>query len=270
MSVNKYKFTIPELDKQINVPIEIKWDFTERDQAIDSYQEEVLVDLIGSANDFELGRFAHNQYLSGNTSNFVTKLFYEFNFFDTGQTINNSSAWINSYQYAGFSKLDVYSYIKPFTKSFFKLDFYDTKNETSQQNYFTIIIPVQQGFFENVSISTYLSNVEIRKPKMGLDYIGDKEGFFIYWLRSRLYINLDKFYMSAKFFNGRTGNFVRLLNRPQSTLLGNYYTFNSEDYFYYEVQLDYDDKTYEIISTTTNNRVGDEINPVSWYEYINP
>ena len=105
---------------------------------------------------------------------------------------------------------------------------------------------------------------------MGLDYIGDKEGFFIYWLRSRLYINLDKFYMSAKFFNGRTGNFVRLLNRPQSTLLGNYYTFNSEDYFYYEVQLDYDDKTYEIISTTTNNRVGDEINPVSWYEYINP
>jgi hypothetical protein len=270
MSVNKYKFRIPQLDQQINIPIEIKWDFTERDQAIDTYQEEVLEDLIGSPNDFELSRFAHNSYISANTNTLATKIFYEFNFFDTGQTINNSAAWINSYQYADFSKLDIYSYIKPFTKSFFKLDFYDTKNEVSQQNYFTIILPVQQGFFETVSISTFLSNVNIKKPRVGLDYIGDKEGFFIYWLRSRFYINLDKFYMSAKFFNARTGNFVRMMNRPQSTLSGNYYTFNSDDYFYYEVQLNYNTKTYEVISTTTNNRVGDEINPISWYEYVNP
>jgi hypothetical protein len=270
MSVSKYKFRIPQLDQQIDIPIEIKWDFTERDQAIDIYQEEVLEDLIGSPNDFELSRFTNNSYLSANTNTLATKIFYEFNFFDTGQTINNSAAWINSYQYVGFSKLDIYSYIKPFTKSFFKLDFYDTKNEVSQQNYFTIILPVQQGFFETVSISTFLSNINIRKPRMGLDYIGDKEGFFIYWLRSRFYINLDKFYMSAKFFNGRTGNFVRMMNRPQSSLSGNYYTFNSDDYFYYEVQLDYSTKTYEVVSTTTNNRVGDEINPIVWYEYINP
>jgi len=270
MSVSKYKILLPTVDKQIDIPIEIKWDFTERDQAIDEYQDQVLIDLIGSPNDFELSRFAHNTYLSANTNDLVTKIFYEFNFFDSGQTINNPSAWINSYQYEGFTKQEIYSYSKPFTKSFFKIDFYDTRDEVSQKNYFTIILPVQQGFFETVTISPYLTNVQIRKPKMGLDYIGDKEGFFIYWLKSRDYINLDEFYMSAKFFDARLGIFVRMMNRPQSTLSGNYFTFDSSEYFYYKVKLDYPTKTYEVISTVTNNRVGDEINPIAWYEYINP
>jgi hypothetical protein len=76
--------------------------------------------------------------------------------------------------------------------------------------------------------------------------------------------------MSAKFFDARLGVFVRMMNRPQSTLSGNYFTFDSSDYFYYKVKLDYPTKTYEVISTVTNNRVGDEINPIAWYEYINP
>ena len=40
--------------------------------------------------------------------------------------------------------------------------------------------------------------------------------------------------------------------------------------FYYKVKLDYPNKTYEILSTVTNNRVGTEINPILWYELINP
>ena len=76
--------------------------------------------------------------------------------------------------------------------------------------------------------------------------------------------------MSAKFFNARTGNFIRMMNRPQSSLSGNYYTFNNEDYFYYKVELNYDNKTYEVKSTQTNNKVGDDINPILWYEHVNP
>jgi hypothetical protein len=271
MSVSKYKILIPTGDKQINIPIEMKWDFTERDQAIDRYQNEVVENLIGSPNDFELARFSHNDYLSANTSTFATKIFYEFNFFDTGSTLNNPSAWVNSYLYEGFAPLEIYSFSKPFTKSFFKLDFYDTREEASQQNYFTIILPVQQGDFETVTISPYLTNVQIRKPKMGLDFIGDKEGFFIYWLRSRDYINLDEFYMSAKFFNAKTGTFTRLMTTQQASLPpATYFTFNTSDYFYYKVKLNYDSKTYDVFSTQTNSRVGTEINPISWYEYINP
>jgi hypothetical protein len=41
--------------------------------------------------------------------------------------------------------IDIYYYVKPFTKSFFKLDFYDSKDAITQTNYFTVILPVQQG-----------------------------------------------------------------------------------------------------------------------------
>jgi hypothetical protein len=271
MSVSKYKIRIPTTDQQINIPVEIKWDFTERDEAIDVYQEEVVNTLIGDPVDFELTRFSHKPYLSANTQNyFATKIIHEFRFFDTGGTITNSAFWTPTYQNVGFSAKEIYEYIKPFTKSFFKLDFYDNPNKGSQKNYFTVILPVQQGSFETVTISAFLANVNIRIPKMGLDFVGDKEGFFFYWLKYRDYIDLDEFYMSAKFFDARQGVFRRMMNRPQSTLNGNYFNFNPNDYFYYKVKLDYPTKTYEIFSTVTNNRVGTEINPILWYELINP
>jgi len=270
MAVNKYKLTLPTIDKQLDIPLEIKWDFSERDQAIDEYQKSVVEEVVGKPIDFELSRFAHKEYLSNTLNQFITKINYEFYFFNTGQTISNVTSWTNSYIPLGFSNNEIYSYVKPFTKSFFKLDFYDTKTEASQKNYFTIILPVQQGEFDTVTISPFLTNAEIRKPKYGLDYIGDKEGFFIYWLREQAYLDIDEFYMSAKFFNARTGKFITMMNRPQSTLLGNYYTFNGEDYFYYKVELDYNDITYQVKSTQTNNRVGDDINPILWYQYVNP
>jgi len=272
MAVSKYKIVKSTIDKEIDIPIEVKWDFTERDQAIDTYQGEVLDELIGLPNDFELARFSHNEYVAINNIDTLTKINYEFNFFDTGSTINNPAAWDTTYLNEGFTKNDVYYFSKPFTKSFFKLDFYDTKLESDQKNYFSIILPVQQGDFETVTISTFLTNVLIRKPKMGLDFIGDKEGFFIYWLREKFYINIDEFYMSAKFFNARLGVFVTMMNRPQSIFSGsgNYYTFNRADYFYYRVKLDYNSKTYEVFDTATNNRVGTDATAIKWYEYLNP
>ena len=174
--------------------------------------------------------------------------------------------------YEDFTKQDVYYFSKPFTKSFFKLDFYDTPNESNQKNYFSIILPVQQGDFETVTISTFLQNVQIRKPKMGLDFVGDKEGFFIYWLRENFYININEFYMSAKFFNARRGIFVNMMNRPQSifSASGNYYTFNKANYFYYKVSLNYPSKTYEVYDTITGLRVGTDVSSINWYEYLNP
>lgn len=271
MTVNKYKIVKSSIGKQIDLPIEIKWDFSERDQAIDTYQGEVLDELIGLPNDFELSRFSHNDYLDKN-NDLLTKINYEFYFFDTGSTINNQTSWKNSYLFENFTKQDVYYFSKPFTKSFFKLDFYDTTSETNQKNYFSIILPVQQGDFETVTISTFLQNVKIRKPKMGLDFVGDKEGFFIYWLRENFYININEFYMSAKFFNARLGVFVSMMNRPQSIFAAsnNYYTFNKENYFYYRVNLNYSSKTYEVYDTATGIRVGTDLTAIKWYEYLNP
>ena len=271
MSVNKYKIVIPTNDKQIDIPIELKWDFGGRDGGIEEYEKTVLSEVLGIPNDFEVDRFSHNDYQILNV--LKTSLNYEFYFYD-GLPQNIPSAnitnYVSSYLTAGFTEKELYYYSKPFTKSFFKLDFYDTTDPVNQTLYFTIILPVQQGLTESVTISTLLPNVDVKKPTMKLDFIGDKEGFFIYWLRKRNFIDISQFYMSAKFFNGSTGIYTTMVNQPQFQI-PNPYTFNGDNYFYYKVNLNYNDKTYQAYRTDNNiQRVGLENNPIVWFEYVNP
>lgn len=269
MSVNKIKILLPEGDEYINVPIEVKWDFSGQDDSIQEYEIEMIKEIIGIANDFETLRFSHNQFLDEST-----EINYEFYFYDnvlpiTANTVTPSN-WGITYLNENFTPNDIYYFTKPFTKSFFKLDFYDTPEDKTQKNYFTIILPVQQGQFQTVGISPLLPIVDIRKPKFNLDFIGDKEGFFIYWLRKTDNIDINEFYMSAKFFNGRTGLYSVMTNTPQSQITPNKFNFLGEDYFYYKLNLDYNSKTYEVMSTATNLRVGNQTTPIKWYEYINP
>lgn len=271
MSVNKYKILRPTTDQHIDIPIEIKWDFAGRDESIDEYQEKMVKEVIGSANDFEIDRFAHNEYDEIGIEK--TSINYEFNFYGgvpANVATSSISDWVCSYLTEGFTSNEIYYYYPPFTKSFFKLDFYDTTDLKTQKNYFTIILPVQQGFFEMASISQILPNVNIRKPQYRLDYIGDKEGFFIYWLRKRNYIDISKFFMSAKFFDAKLGVYVKMTNVPQSSI-PNVFTFNGDNYFYYQVNLDYTTKTYEVYrASNLVQRVGTDNLPIKWYEYVNP
>ena len=284
---NNYRFTLPKDDKYINLPIEIKWDFFGRDDSIEVYQEEVVEEIIGSPKDFEILRFSHHKYFSAVTTSippepvFQTRLQYQFNFY-SGDPINvttsTSANWVSSYldstpiEQSGFTPTQIYYYEKPFTKSFFKLDFYDTNTGSTQNNYFTIILPVQQGLTESVSISPLTPNVNIKIPTMNLDFVGDKEGFFIYWLRKTDFLNIDTFYVTAKFFDARFGEFIRMMNQPQSSLPSDKFIFNTSDYFYYKVVLDYTDKTYKFYypyDTNSTYRLGGGT-PIKWYEYINP
>jgi hypothetical protein len=164
----------------------------------------------------------------------------------------------------------VYYNANSFKKSFFKLDFYDTTNQRTQKNYLTIVIPTQQGLTQNVQLGPQIPNVDIKIPTYKLDFLGDKEGFFVYWLRNRDYINIDTFYMSAKFFDGKLGVFVDMTNTPQSQLVPSKFSFNGADYFYYRVKLNYSDFTYEVTDVNGLNRIGGSSNPIKWYEYVNP
>jgi hypothetical protein len=102
-----------------------------------------------------------------------------------------------------------------------------------------------------------------------LDYVGDKEGFFIYWLKKRDFLNITDFYMTAKFFDGSTGQFIKMMNTPQNTL-SNPSDFPQEEYFYYKVVLDYTTQKYEVYHYPTLVKVGTKTNPITWYEYVNP
>ena len=264
---NQFLYTLSDVTgRTITLPVEIKWEFHGREDSIDLYEDQVIEEIIGKPFDFEVSRYSHKPY-----SNLgLTQINYKFYFYNGNNSdipISVPSNWVNSYIPEGFQPEEIYYYANPFTKSFFKLDFYDTRNTTSQTNYFTIIIPTQQGATESASISPLIPNVQIKKPDIKLDFVGDKEGFFIYWLRNPDFININTFYMTAKFFDARYGVFVKMMTTQQANL-PNPYTFDGSDYFYKKVVLDLNEKTYQIFDLN-NVRIGVG-SPIEWYEYVNP
>lgn len=261
--VNKFVITqVSPIDRAINIPVQLSWDYLGQDLGIDEYQEKIVDEIIGEPKDFEVNRFAHHP----DEQNKKTEINYEFYFF-SGGSMDLEFNWRLNYLSEGFTAQEIYYYENSFSNSFFKLDFYDTTDEKTQTNYVTIILPTQQGLTMNAIMKK--TPVVIKKPKFVLDYIGDKEGFFFYWLKSRNFLDITKFYMSAKFFNGKTGQFIRMINSngPQSKL-GNKYTFDNSKFFYYEFKVDYDTQTYQVFNTY-GQRVGTTV-PIKWYEYINP
>lgn len=268
MDATRIKIVKQDIDKYVNIPVNMQWDFMGRDDSIEEYQVEAINEVIGSPQDFEIIRFAHNIY-----PNLESSIKYIFNFYDYSVPITATTvgSWTTSYLNNGFSVQDVYYYSKSFTKSFFKLDLYDSPDESVQNLYLSIILPVQQGLTQTAILSALVPPVEIKKAEMVLDYIGtDKEGFYIYWLRKRNFIDVDTFYMSARFFDAITGNFKQMTNKRQDLILPDKFTFSHNDYYYYKVKLDYNKKTYEVFSTSTGLRVGSNSSPIIFFEYVNP
>lgn len=259
------------IGKEINIPVEHKWDYLGIGDTIDRYQENVINEVIGKGNDFEVSRFEH---APSDTNNLISEINYEFYFY-SGGSLNDINNWRMDYRSEGFSSDDIYYYNNRFVNSFFKLDLYDSVDDKKQTNYISLIIPVQQGITMDVLLQR--TSVSIKKPKFILTSNKYKEGFFIYWLRKRNFLDITRFYMSAKFYDASRGIFVRMMtgsndpsdltNGPQANL-NSKFSFDKTKYFYYQVDLDYNTLTYTI-SNQNSQRVGAEI-PIKWFEYVNP
>jgi hypothetical protein len=277
---NYYRFSLNVSDKDIIIPVEITFDQEGRDQGVEEYESEVLERVINGVDDFEISKFAHAPW---DTNNDVTQVHYQFNFFNPNTPtdfINNPPTitdWLDDYQYATFTDSEIYYFSNSFKGSFFKLDFYDSKTNENQKILFSVVLPTQQGLKEPGFIGPQFNQttVQVKKPKYILDYTGqDKEGFFYYWLKNPDYLNQTTFYMSCKFFNAKKGQFIRMMNKPQSTLTGaGVYNFDKESFFYYKVMFDQTNYEYKVYEENTGLRVG--VGPLAseaiiWYEYVNP
>ena len=250
-----------------------------QDDDITVFQNKTEEEIVGKPTDFESTRFAHSAYTTGITSQIITEINYNFYFFDRTTNVNNSTSanWKDDYRISGgaglFTDRNLYYFENPFTKSFYKLDLYDSPNDTNQTIYLTLIIPVQQGkkvSISNNTITLYLNSIDVTTPRFTLDCIGNnKESFYIYWINNQRFVNVTNFYMSCKFFNGGTGKFTRMMNRSQGSM-GSKFTFKPEDYFYQKVYLNYKTGLYSIYDSQSNIRIGSSVNPINWYEYVSP
>lgn len=279
MDVNKIQITQDGLiNKELVIPIQLTWDYLGLDQSIDEYEANIIKDVTGTYGDFEVTRFAHapiavSDPYSDNAFE-ITDIQYEFNFY-SGGSLSASTSWRNNYISEGFTPQEIYYYTNNFTNSFFKLDLYDNVDEKRQTNYITIIIPTQQGLTMDAIMQR--TPVKIKKPYFVLDYVGDKEGFFIYWLKKRDFLNIKTFFMTAKFYDAKNGGFTKMMNVPQSSIVGDKFTFDSTQYFYYRVELDYEKQNYQVFNMnptqTLYSNLGDRAGatiPIKWYEYVNP
>lgn len=267
MDVNKFRLPNIIKDKQVNIPIELTWDNAGRSDGLDEYEADILEKIINPTEDFEVTRYGHVPYSGG-----LTSTNYEFYFLPPlyQVTAATSNDWVCSYTAETFTVAEIYYFSAAFQRSFFKIDLYDTPRTEDQKIMATIVIPTQQGNEQGALLGTGLTvqNININKPSYNLDYVGDKEGYFVYWLKNPTYVTTTRFYMSAKFFNAKTGEFIRMMNEPQSNVPQTF-NFDKSKYFYYVVDIDY--LNYEYIVTTQNNvRIGTQGNPIKWYEYINP
>jgi hypothetical protein len=279
MDVNKIQITQDGLiNKELVIPIQLTWDYLGLDQSIDEYEANIIKEVTGTYGDFEVTRFAHAPIAVSdpysNNDFEITDIQYEFNFF-SGGSLSASTSWRNNYISEGFTPQEIYYYTNNFTNSFFKLDLYDNVDEKRQTNYITIIIPTQQGLTMDTTMQR--TPVKIKKPYFVLDYVGDKEGFFIYWLKKRNFLNLKTFFMTAKFYDAKNGYFTKMMNVPQSSIVGDKFTFDSSQYFYYRLELDYEKQNYQVFNmnptqtlySNLGGRAGATI-PIKWYEYVNP
>ena len=281
MSVNNYRIKILENDQSFKIPILTDFNFVGKNDLVEVYEDEVVEEIINPIEDFEVTRYSHKPTQVSNS--LKTNTDYKFHFFDRTLDVENTNSshevnWVCDYNYSSdisnegivFSDKELYYYVNSFRKSFFKLDLYSSNDIEDQKNYITIIIPTQQGITKTVDIGTNLipNEIEVKTPNFSLDFIGDKEGYFIYWLKEPIKYDITEFYMSAKFFNAKTGQFTRMLNTPQSNIPQKF-NFNKSKYFFYKVILDYQNYEYMIYNTNNFKREGCTT-PIKWYEYINP
>ena len=77
MNANKIKILKTELDQFVNIPVNMQWDFTGRDDSITEYETDVLRRVIGLPIDFEIAKFNHNVF-----PNMDSAIDYEFYFYN--------------------------------------------------------------------------------------------------------------------------------------------------------------------------------------------
>ena len=102
MTANKYYFTKPYNQTNINLTFEMDWYNEGQEDSIEIFQTNAAEEVIGVANDFETARFVHKEYncsIGGNLPKPIcTDVNYLFYFFSGNPTnLSNVLSWGNSY-----------------------------------------------------------------------------------------------------------------------------------------------------------------------------
>jgi len=210
------------------------------------------------------------------------------------------------FNFKGYNNVELSENTSDLLKSFFKLDFHDSPVKTRQKFYMSNLLSPVNGtrrplcsidadcrnisvvpnqtaawadlnmnvpdspIFDASGINIILDTVRnVPTPRYDFDMDNRSIGYFFYWLKESTYLNINTFFMSAKFYNGRDGEVTRFTN-VLPTSIPNQISFDPATNMYYRLLLDKNNFTYWI-EDLAGTRVGTNINtPIEFWEYINP
>jgi hypothetical protein len=234
------------------------------------YQEDVLRSIINPVENYETVRYIHEPYsgITVNTGDTQCDIWYYFYF------LNNQSPrdYDNGLDYdlIGISPRENANLLKHSVNSFFRLEFYTTRERETQKLVFAknLSIPLGQKVFDvnlkdRISIPVFTGN----------NY-KNTENMYLFWFGDDTVFSGLTFYMTARFFNAEDGTTTRFLNKDltinNSGLVNGervgtkanpvkFYEMNFSDNvddvndFYFQVLFKRSDHSYKITRGQTNN-----------------
>ena len=221
MLVDRYQVKIPRIDSSattINVPIDLTPQMVDQSEIVNREFVSVEVDnAINPTLDYEKVRFLPAKVNPNATATTVSnpvimqQVIYKISLLDstTGTYFSNNLNG-TTYADAGFSDDDLRYRKNKLTKSFLQLSFYDSDILTDQRLVGSMAInpnitladinPNSQLY----PVANKLLEFRLRNPLTDDEAFG--EGFFVYYFKDEVDINLPEFlYMRATFNNAKTG-----------------------------------------------------------------
>ena len=281
-------------ESKITIPLGTTFDETGREDQVRLWEMVEQQDAVNIIRDYETTRYYYGN--DGGGANPNHNIHYEFQFTSDG------TSWNKDYRLVGFTHPEMFRGKKSFTRSFFKFDFYDTPVRAEQQLMFTMVMPVtnsdkksvvvdnaedpQEYFSQKSKCNNCTPQYDVFTPRTRLAPTkGNNEGYYIQWYKNRDLYSGDTFYMGCKFYNSKTGEDVRMVNRkPDINNLGGN-TLEPMEWYYYAVKLKYGASSipkyyYRVhrsnMSTYTNGTLGSERGHgtagwarIRFYQYFN-
>lgn len=219
MLVDRYQVKIPRIDSSattINVPIDLTPQMVDQSEIVNREFVSVEVDnAINPTLDYEKVRFLPAKVSPNATATTVSnpvimqQVIYKISLLD-GNTYFSTNPNGTTYADAGFSDDDLRYRKNKLTKSFLQLSFYDSDIVTDQRLVASMSINpnITSADIQPNSTLYPVANKQLefrlRNPLTDDEAFG--EGFFVYYFKDEVDINLPEFlYMRATFNNAKTG-----------------------------------------------------------------
>lgn len=230
-------------------------------------EKETLEQIINPAQNFETVRYIHSPYsgITSSTSKLQSDIWFYF-YFSSGST------YVQNYEPTGLTLRENYKMLRQSTESFFRLEFFKTPNDdspdrTNRRLVLTknLSLPISEKvFYTGDNLNEYV----FVPVFMGSNYV-NKENMYLFWFQDdsvfdETTLTGNTFWMTAKYFNAKTGTITDFVNTCLSTST----EIDETTHMYYKVIIDRTDYSYKVYEYdgTVGSRIGQRNNPIVFYQ----